>query len=394
MSAMEHVRYLAENIGPRGSTTEKEIEAAHYAFKVLAQEGLNPALEPFSSARSAWHPYALFSFLALLSEILFFAIERWGALIAFVLTFISLISVLLELTFRPSPLRLLLPRGRSQNVVARIPPKGEVREKVVLMGHLDTHRTPLVFSSERWLKLFTVLVPLGLISALALTGLFLAGTFFPLPALKFASLPFALIILGIFLITLQADFTPYTPGANDNASGAGIVLNIASRLARSPLERTEVWVVLSGCEEVGCYGAEAFARAHKKELGRAIWLVLDSVGGKGAGPVYIVKETFLLTSRSDRELLALADKIASSYPELGAYSKSFRGAYTEGAIGVKHGFRVLTLVGLRRDGILPGWHRPADTVENLDPEVLEKTEKFVWELLREIDVRASGAPRS
>lgn len=394
MQAMEHIRYFAENIGPRGSTTPKEAEAAQYAFEILSREGLNPVIEPFTSAKSAWHPYALFSFLALMSEIIFLSAGRWGALIAFAVTAIAMVSVLLELAFRPNPIRLLLPRGRSQNVVARIPPKGEVREKVVLMGHLDTHRTPLVFSSPGWLKLFASLVPLGLISALTLTGLFLSGIFVSILPLKIASLPFAFVILGIFIIALQADFTPYTPGANDNASGAGVVLSLASRLARSPLENTEVWVVLSGCEEVGCYGAEAFAQNHKAQLGKAIWLVLDSVGGKDTGPVYITKETFLLTSHSDRELLAIADKIASAHPELGVYSKSFQGAYTEGAIGVKHGFRVLTLVGLRKDGMLPGWHRLTDTVENLDPEVVKKTEEFIWKLLREIDVRASGAPRS
>ncbi len=394
MGAMEHVRYLVENIGPRGSTTPEEAEAARYASDVLAREGLNPVIEPFTSARSAWKPYALFSFLALVGEILFLAAGRWGALLAFILAAVSLVSVLLELAFRPNPIRFVLPKGRSQNVVARIAPKGEVRERVVLMGHLDTHRTPLVFSSVGWLKLFTSLVPLGLVSAVVLALLFLAGAFLTLPALKIASLPFALVILGILLITVQADLTPYTPGANDNASGAGVVLSIAAELARSPLENTEVWAVLSGCEEVGCYGAEAFARAHKGELGRAIWIVLDSVGGKGAGPAYITSETFLLTSRSDGELLALADRVASSHPELGAYSRAFRGAYTEGAIGVKHGFRVLTLVGLRKDGLLPGWHRLSDNLENLDPETVEKTEKFVRELLREIDVRASGSPRS
>ncbi len=394
MPAMEHVRYLAENIGPRGSTTSKEAEAARYAFEVLRREGLNPVIEPFRSARSAWHPYALFSFLALISEFLFLTAGKWGAVLAFLLSALAMVSVLLELAFRPNLIRFILPKGQSQNVVARIAPKGESREKVVLMAHLDTHRTPFVFSSVRWLKLFTILVPLGLTSAVALTGLFLAGAVFPFLSLKLASIPLALVILGIFLITLQADFTPYSPGANDNASGAGVVLSIAAKLAQSPLENTEVWAVLSGCEEVGCYGAEAFARAHKRELGKAIWLVIDSVGGKEAGPVYITRETFLLTSRSDRELLAIAEKVASAHPELGAYSKSFRGAYTEGAIGAKHGFRVLTLVGLRRDGFLPGWHRPTDKLENLDPKVVEKTEQFVWELLKEIDVRASSAPRS
>jgi hypothetical protein len=206
---------------------------------------------------------------------------------------------------------------------------------------------------------------------------------------RYLSLPFGLIALGLFLITIQADFSPYTAGANDNATGAGVVLSLAERLAQAPLAHTEVWAVLSGCEEVGCYGAEAFAQAHCRELGRAAWITLDSVGGIGAGPAYLAQETFLLTTRSAPDLLALADEIAAQRPELGAYSHPFRGAYTEGVIAAKYGFRVLTLVSHRRDGVLPEWHRPSDIVANVAPDVVEHTETFVWELLQHIDRRGA-----
>jgi hypothetical protein len=45
----------------------------------------------------------------------------------------------------------------------------------------------------------------------------------------------------------------------------------------------------------------------------------------------------------------------------------------------------VSLCALRRDGILPEWHRPTDTVDHLDPRVVEHTEALVWELLQEID---------
>jgi len=62
-----------------------------------------------------------------------------------------------------------------------------------------------------------------------------------------------------------------------------------------------------------------------------------------------------------------------------------RGAYTEGSIGAKYGFRVLSLGSNRRDGVLPEWHRPTDIVANVDPDVVARTEKLVWELLQEMD---------
>lgn len=390
MPAMDHIRYLAETIGPRGSTTPQEAEAARYAADVLKKLGLEPVTEFFTSARSAWYPYVLFTGLALLAEVLFWAAGRTGAIVAAVLTAVALASVLLELAFRPNPFRWILPKGRSQNVWARRMPTGEVRQQVLVMGHLDTHRTPLAFSTDRWVRLFSRLVPIGLVSAIALLMLFIVGAVVPGLLWRILSLPFALVILGVFLITVQADFSPYTAGANDNATGAGIILSLAERLQREPLAHTAVWLVLSGCEEVGCYGAEDFARRQRGELGRAVWVTLDSVGGAHSSPAYLTDETFLLTVPSDPELLALAERIAARHPEWDAHPHHFRGAYTEGSIAAKYGFRPLTFTSHRRDGVLPEWHRPTDTVEHLDPRVVEHTEAFVWELMQEIDRAPRG----
>jgi len=322
MSAMQHVRYLAETIGPRGSTTEKEAEAARYAGRVLREAGFEPVTEGFTSARSAWYPYALFSGLVLVGELFFWFGGQGGAPIALVLTVIAMVSVLLELAFRPNPLRWLLPKGHSQNVWVRVPPRQEPREQVVLLGHLDSHRTPLVFSTDGWTKLFSVLVPIGLVCVIILGILFAIGSVSAALIWRFVSLPFALVVLGLLLITLQADLTPYTAGANDNATGAGVVLSLATWLKQEPLAHTTVWAVLSGCEEVGCYGAEAFARAHKQELQNAVWMAIDSVGGAGASPSYLKRETFLLTVRSDPGLTALFERVAQRLPELDAYATS------------------------------------------------------------------------
>ena len=199
MTAIDHVRYLAKTIGPRGSTTSQEAEAAQYAAQVLRDAGLEPVTETFTSARSAWHPYSLFSGLVLVSEFLFWIGQRWGAIAALVLVVLMLVSVLLELAFRSNPLRWVLPKGSSQNVWVRLSPGGQVRQQVVLLGHLDTHRTPLAFSSDRWLKLYRSLVPVGLISTVLLIIIFAVGIAAYGWLWRLLSLPFCLIALGLFV---------------------------------------------------------------------------------------------------------------------------------------------------------------------------------------------------
>ena len=386
MTTMDHVLHLTKMIGARGSTTTHEEEAARYAALTLRQAGFEPITERFISARSGWYPYALFSGLLLVSELVFWLGGQWGAIFAVAVTLFSLISVLLELAFRPNPLRWLLPKGRSQNVWARIPARTSLREKVVLLGHLDTHRTPLVFSTDRLVKVFSVLVPVGLMSSVILLLIFAVDIFVNAWFWPLLTLPFALGVAGIFVLTLQADLTPYTAGANDNATGAGIVLTLAERIKNEPLVNTSIWMVLSGCEEVGCYGADAFAQAHGDQLNGAAWITLDTLGSPGGRPCYLTRETFLLTARSDPDLVTLAEGVASQHPELNARAHhKFSGAYTEGSIGAKHGFRVLTLISLTPEGKPTEWHRPTDVVENVDPAVVECSEKFVWELLQEID---------
>ncbi len=116
MNAIDHVRHLAKKIGPRGSTTAEEKEAAVYVHKQLASLGLRPVMEAFRSARSAWLPAALFWSMVLGSGLLFLGAGRIGAIAALILVVTGLGSILLELSFRPNLLRWVLPKGHSQNV--------------------------------------------------------------------------------------------------------------------------------------------------------------------------------------------------------------------------------------------------------------------------------------
>jgi len=391
MNAMNHVRHLTEKIGPRGSTSAEEKAAAEYAHKQLASLGLRPMIESFRSARSAWLPAALFWSIVLASGFLFLGGGRIGAIAALILAGTSLGSILLELSFRPNLLRWILPKGESQNVWARIDAKNECREQVVLVAHLDTHRTPLVFSSDRWVRMFEKLVPIGMAFTVLLIAIFALGIVLPMPWLRYAAIGPMLVAFGMLILMLQADFTPYTAGANDNASGVGLVLSLAERLSTKPLNHTSVWIVLTGCEEVGCYGAEDFIRRHKSEFGSAAWISVDTVGSNSGVPVYLSQETFLSTAKSDPKLLEIVRGISDRGPELGAHEISMKGTYTDGAIGTKHGLRVLTFESHRPDGTLSDWHRPTDTAENVSPECIQATESLVRQLLQELDVKAASA---
>jgi len=384
---LEHVRHLSVDIGPRGSTTAAEAAAAAYAWGVLDKLDLSPRMQRFSSATSQWRPFALAITLTLLAVAVYPLAGRATAILATLLVATTLVSAYLDLNFTTNPIRWLLPKRPSQNVWAVIPPAGTPTRRLVLVGHLDTHRTPFVFRTPLHLKVFQVLVTAGFASMVALVLLYIAGSIVQSDIIYLTSLaPAALLILDL-IMTVQPDMTPYTPGANDNASGAAVVLTLAERLKEEPLVNTEVWAVNSGCEEVGCYGATAFLREHREKLKEAYFIALDSIAGPGSGPCYITREGMTRPYHSDPGLVALADQIAADQPALGAYSRVMPLGFTEGAIGIKNGMPSLTFVNLRPDGVLPHWHRPDDIFENVDADVLARTQAFVWELLQRLDSR-------
>lgn len=391
MTALDYIRHLVDTIGPRGSTTEEEAAAASYVSDQLSALGYAPQRQPFLGAESAYAPYALFAALALLSLVLFWQPQPVGAAGAALLTGAILISVVQELQFKPNLLRWLLRLDDSQNMVARISAQSErAAQTVVVTAHLDTHRTPLVFRSAAWLKFFELLMPAGLAAALILLALFVVGIAEPALILRQLALLPGVVMLAILLLMVQADRTPFTRGADDNASGVGVLLNLAQRLHEAPLQNTEVITVFTGCEEVGAYGADAFFAAHP-ELRGAVHLTIDQVGGLGTQPCVVRGEQFLVPARSDPALLALADAVLARRPDLGATTRSLHGAYGELSIGVKHGLRAIAIGALDAEGHSPNWHKLSDDMTTLDPQVVERCEALIWELLQEVDASAYRA---
>jgi hypothetical protein len=403
MPTLDTVRALAEEIGPRGSTTDTERKAAAYLTERLRGLNLDPQTQSFQSALSAYHPFALATGVTLLSVVLFWQTQPVGAVAALVLAVTVLVSLIQEMRFRPNLLRWMLPIEDSQNVYARIAPRGEAARSVVITAHYDSHRTPLVFSSARWMKVFGLLTPIGVGGIAVLAVLYLIGLFLPIDlrpgtgigmftglaqALRLIALVPGAAVLAVFGLMWQADRSPFSPGANDNASGVGVALALAERAQAEPLERTELIIAFTGCEEVGCYGADALLAALKAERAGRIHFTIDQVGGAGDDPGIVRGERFLVPAASDPGLLAIADAVIAAHPELKAGTRTLAGAYGELSLGVKHGYKSIALGAFSPTGDPGEWHRPTDTVGKVDEAVLARSEELAWLLLRGID----GAP--
>ena len=203
--------------------------------------------------------------------------------------------------------------------------------------------------------------------------------------LTFLSAVGALLLMAM---CIQADRTPFTAGANDNASAVGLVLTLAETLRTAPLQHTRVWLACTGCEEVQHYGAIDFFRRHRSELKQPSVIAFEMLGC--AGPSWLTKEGIIVPFRADPGLVSLAEKIAAQHPELDAYPAQLSGGNTEMADALRLGIPAITLGGQTRDGGMPYWHQVGDTFDKMNPEVLERAYTFTWAFISALDARARG----
>ncbi|MCK4900515.1 MAG: hypothetical protein KAS38_17165, partial [Anaerolineales bacterium] len=103
-----HVKALAEDIGPRGSTTLEEKEASDYCQQVFRNLHLTSQMETFISAKSIYHPHLLASLFMLLAFVLYPLYGRTSAALAALISLIVFASQLLELSFRDNLFRRLV----------------------------------------------------------------------------------------------------------------------------------------------------------------------------------------------------------------------------------------------------------------------------------------------
>jgi hypothetical protein len=294
-------------------------------------------------------------------------------------------GMLAETDLAPHWLRWVLPKANSHNAVGVVRPSGTVRRRAVLCAHLDTHRTPVFYSSRSWNRLFGLLVAGAFLSmAVEAAGFGLGALFGWEPArwIGLAVAPMELFALGL---CLHADLTPFSPGANDNASGVGVILGVAQRLASEPLSQTETWLAFTACEEVGTYGMAAFLDAHAAGLGGdAVYIILDQVGIGRLG--YLTADGLIRKHKTHPIALEMARRVTSALPRLQVRSHAGL-AYTDALAATKRGLIALTLNTLPPAGteLSDHWHQMTDKPEHIDPKSLADAHAFAWQLLQDID---------
>ncbi len=380
---LSHIHALAVEIGPRGPTREGERQGAEYAKRQFEQLRLNPIVETFKSARSGFHTPLLSSLFMVAAFIVFPLGGRTTAILAALISIFAVVSELMELGGSNNPLRMLTPKGDSQNVFAISPPAGEHRRDLVLIGHLDSQRTGIIWSSPRWIKTYNIFIMVVFASFILQVVLYSIAAILPFAWAWYVSILTAICAILLAAMLIQIESTPFTSGANDNASGAAMVLALAGQLANHPLQNTRVFAVCTGCEEAQHYGAMDFYKRHLGELKKPAALVFEMLGC--ISPAWLLKEGIVVPFNADPGLVRMAEQLAAAHPEWDAHPSSVSGGNTETVDSLRSKVPAMTITGATREGHTPYWHQMADTYDKMKPELMEKSWEFTNAMIRELD---------
>jgi hypothetical protein len=379
-AALEWVRLLVDEVGPRRPTGPAERRAAELVADRLSRRGLNVESRPFEAYPTFALPYGAALGVALLGM----PAARRRPLVAAALAAAGAALTSAEDGLVNRPLTRAFAKTPSRNLVAAIEPNRTAQRTICVVCHLDSSRSGLMFHSRFLPFLHTWIATQAAAFGIAVAGPLLRRL--PLGRRLIAG-AYGVLLAGLGILVERELRGVDVPGANDNATGVAAVATLASELHAEPLTSTRVICLFTGCEEAGVLGADTFVReleADPHEDWRS-WLFLNFDGvGAPATLRFLRQEGVLSKWPADAHLARIAQEVSERRPELGLEGTSHNAGLTYDTSPVMaRGGRAITFS--TQDETIPNYHSPTDTVENLDPSALGRAIEVGREMLAAID---------
>jgi len=249
---MEHIRQLATVIGPRPATTDAEANAADYIEGVFRAQGLTPERQEFECPRTRSWAAVTCCALTVMAAVL----ARWWGWPALALAVLGAVLLRLELDVRPG-LSRLLPRGPSQNIIARHLPnvrRGDRLQRVVIVAPYDSPK-PSLFDSPNLVRSAWKLKMAAWWMAVA-TAVFILFGRMPFAAEWTPWIGYVTLLAGVYplvflVMTLYGEIAMQPgEGANHNASGVAALLGVMQATVPAPNDHTTRFVPMRHSAEV------------------------------------------------------------------------------------------------------------------------------------------------
>jgi hypothetical protein len=235
----------------------------------------------------------------------------------------------------------ILPKDKSQNVVA-VKRRGERgRARVILVAHYDTARMPLVDNPplEYWLPG----LPMALLMATVILGTMITVPGLSLPSWlgSVALLLLVPLLAGAFLMVYQENWG--SPGYRDNAPGVEVMDYCFRQLTSQLPGGAEVWAVATGCRTAGNAGLLSFLELYGGEIREDYLINIDLT--RAGSLAYLTGEGHGKPLAADRDLV-LAAAIHCRDNPLGFTAHGGKHFTTEAYPALVRGYKAISVVSL------------------------------------------------
>ncbi len=380
----------------RGPGTDAERRAARWLAGELVASRHRVRIETFWcrpnwALAHAWHVA-----LALAGSLVSVSHPTIGV----VLLAVALVSTLADATIGISPGRRLSPEHASQNVLASHAPtpqdtQAQGTTRLIVTANYDAGRTALVYRdplrrTAAWLRRLTggagpgwqAWLSIGIAWPLAIAIIRMTQTQ-PANALGALQLPPTVALVLALALLLEAAGAGYGPGAGDNGTGVATAIALTRALAADPPRNLAVELILQGAGDTEQFGLRRYLRTHKRQLKQSRAIVLG-IAASGAGqPSWWLSDGRLVPLRFARRLRELC-------AQSGAAAHRGRGA-TPALPARAAGLPAIAIGCLDDRGLAPHSHQRRDTLEEIDPQALDRTLELGLALAHAIDASLDTA---
>lgn len=369
----QDIQHFAVKIGSRPPLSAEADAAAQYVVDRLGDMDIETWRETFFSPSSTWQQLQPQLALALTSLAISTRPRAWLRQLGVPLAVLAAWGGRQVMDGQAAWWDMVVPQERADNVLARIPASETMRQRVVLVAHVDSEK--IRFSSQpiirQWLpNPNRALQQLVLWSATIPTN----SAWIPLRHGMRAA------VIGLSALLALDEQSDLGDGANDNASGVAVLLALAEQLKANPLPHTEVIFAFTNSDTVNGRGTAEIATQHLDEWKDAYWIVLDSVG---AGELCWIQDDS--SNQPEYTILRHVMAAASQHRTEGIMGRSLAVPNPARPL-LTHHLNAVGIMGYdRADNVPVGWRTAEDAPSVIDDVALDKAQRFVTSILQSIE---------
>ena len=378
--SIQQITDICNNIGPRKPGSPEELKAQEFMNETLETLCEKTEIEDFTLHRQGFMGFIPFTVCMGVASVF---VNWFGKpLIAFIMCILAFVPLILEFLMYKEFDDFLFPKQTSHNLIGTKAPSGEVKQRIILVGHSDSQfewPINLLLGGLKAKLLVEVPAVVGLViqTIFALVCAIVGKGGAAVDIEKAKGFFIALFIVSIFFIPFEISFiffqswTKSVPGASDNLSGCyvGIGTLKALREAGVDLKQTELRVICSGSEEAGLRGAKAYAKAHEKELKDIPTVVIGLDTFRDLEYIAVYDRDLSGTLQHDWGAKYLVKNAAANC----GYDLKFESIYIGACDAAAFEQRGIPSTGFAAMDPAPAdyYHTRKDTPENLRPEAIE-----------------------